>query len=188
MKNKGSKPVRLVKAFLGCTALFCIPGLIITFMAQSAAIELIRINRERVDAAVVKKVLFIIPISNSKAASLLSSESQIMDGGLIRQGGSSASSTGKITGEAEDEGILMLHGQKGESIEVNISPENPDDVKNEINYFITESTELSLRLWVVSNWKFGVILPGGILLFCLAVFFLSAWSIITGMETKSRSS
>ena len=138
MKNNRSKPIQIIKAFLGCSVLFCIPGLIITFMALTSTIELTRINQDQVDAKVVKKVLFIVPISKSTAMNLLPSDSRIMDGGLIRKGGSPASSTGKIIGEAEDEGILMLNGQEGESIEVNISPKNLDDIKDEIQYFTIE--------------------------------------------------
>ncbi len=71
-------------------------------------------------------------------------------------------------------------------IEVAISPINLDDVVADIRYFITESKESLLRLQVVANWKFGVILPGGILLFCLAVFFMAAWSIITGQSFSEQ--
>ena len=139
-------------------------------------------NPERVDATVSKNLLFIVPISKYTATNLVDTESEVIDGGVIRRSGSTGSSTGKITGEAEDNGLLLLKEREGESIEVYISPVNLDDVEDDIHYFITEGKEPSLRLWVVSNWKFGVILPGGILLFWVVVFCMTVWSIITDKE------
>ena len=182
-KDKGPKPIQLIKALFQCTVLFCIPGLFITFFAPSFTIELTRVYQNRVDAAVIKNLIFIVPISKYTATNLVDTESETIDGGVIRE---DRTSTGKIVGEAEDEGLLLLKGAEDERIEVWISPKNLADIEYEIQYFITESKEPSLRLWVVSNWKLGVILPVGILLFCLIVFFMAAWSIITGKSSESE--
>ena len=177
-KKKRSKPFELMRALYSFIIIFCIPGAIITFVVPSYTIELTRVNPECVDATVSKNLLFIVPISRYTATNLGGTESEVMDGGVIRR-------SGKITGEAEDNGLLFLKGREGVSpIEVEISPVNLDDVEDEIHYFITESKDPSLRLWVVSNWKFGVILPGGILLFWVVVFCMAVWSIITGKEWK----
>ena len=184
MKKKRSKPVQLLRAFWSSAAIFCIPGLIITFISASFTIELIRVNKERVDATVFKNILLIVPIFKYTATNLLDIETTTIDGGVIRKG---RTSTGRIIGEAEDEGLLLLKSQKDEPIEVWISPKSLDNVKEEIQYFITESKEPSLRLWVVSNSKFGAILPGAILLFSVVTFFISVWSIITGKSLESDS-
>ncbi len=94
---------------------------------------------------------------------LLDPESETISGGAIHED--------NRVKDVEDEGLLFLKGSGSVPIEVSISPVNLDDVTYDIRYFIKESEEPSLRLWVVSNWKFGAILPGGILLFCLAIFF-----------------
>ncbi len=187
-KRKGPKPIQLIRALFDCTILFCIPGLFLTFVAPSSTIELTRVNQDRVDATVIKKLLFVVPVSRHTATNLVNPESETLDGGLIREGGSPATTTGKITGEAEDEGLLFLKAAQGNPIEVSISPQNLDDIEEEIQYFITESKEASLRLRVVSNWKFGVILPGGILIFCLIVFIMAAWSIIKSKPLESEGS
>ncbi len=188
IKKKRSKPFELLRTLYSFIIIFCIPGAIITACVPSFTIELTRVNSERVDAAVSRNLLFIVPISRYTATNLVGTESVVIDGGVIRRSGSttsSGSSTGKIVGEAEDNGILLLKGQEGEPpIEVEISPVNLDDVEDEIRYFITEGKEPSLRLWVVSNWKFGVILPGGILVFWIVVASMAVWSIITGKEWK----
>lgn len=181
IKKRGPIPIELLRALYSFIIIFCLPGAFITFVAPSFTIELTRLNQERVDAAVSKNLLFVVPVSRYTATNLVDTESEVIDGGVIRRGGSS---TGKITGEAEDEGVLLLKGQEDEPIEVSISPVNLDDVEDEIRYFITESKEPSLRLWVVSNWKFGVILPGGILLFWVIVFCMAVWSIITGKDLE----
>jgi hypothetical protein len=174
------KLVQLVRALVGCTLLFCIPGFVLTFVAMSSTIDLVRVDQERVDATVEKRVLFIVPISTKTVADILSPESTVLDGGPIREGGSPASTTGKITGRAEDEGILTLSGQNGESIQVSVSPKDIIEASNDIHAFISEGGEPALSMWVVSNWKFGVIVPGALLLFCLVVFILSAGSILLG--------
>lgn len=183
-KPKGPKLFQLIKVLFQCTVLFCIPGLFITFFAPSFTIELTRVNQDRVNATVIKHLIFIVPISKYTATNLADPESETMNGGVIREG---HRSTGRIVGEVEDEGLLLLKGAEDERIDVWISPKNLADVEYDIRYFITESKEPSLRLWVVSNWKFGVILPGGILLLCLVIFFMSAWSIITGKPLESES-
>ncbi len=184
MKEKGPKPFQLIKALFQCALLFCLPGLFITFFAPSSTIDLIRVNKERVDAIVIKKILFIVPMSKDTATDLQVPGSRVIDGGVIRKG---RKPTGRIIGHAEDEGLLILKGLKGASIEVNISPKNLADVTYDIQNFIIESKEPSSRLWVTSNWKFGVILPGGILLLCFAIFFMASWSIITGKSLEDGS-
>jgi hypothetical protein len=81
-------------------------------------------------------------------------------------------------------GLLLLKGAISAPVEVYISLKNLYDIKNDIEYFIKDSNEPSLKLWVVSNWKFGVILPGAVLLFCLIVFSMGSWSIIRGKPLR----
>ncbi|MCI5138932.1 MAG: hypothetical protein D3922_11085 [Candidatus Electrothrix sp. AR1] len=183
MKKKRSKPVQLLQAFWGCAVLFCVPGLILTFISPSFTIKLTRVNQERVDATVFKRILLLVPIAKDTATNLLEAESNTMDGGVIREG---YRSTGRIVGDAEDQGLLFLRSLQGPPLEVWISPKSLDGITDEIQYFITESQEPSLRLWVVSNWKFGAILPGGILLFCVIVFCLSVRSIMTGKSLEQE--
>jgi hypothetical protein len=68
-----------------------------------------------------------------------------------------------------------------------ISPSSLDEVEEEILYFINESKATSWQKWVVSNRKFGAFLPGGILLFSLAVFCMAVWSILTGKPVSLDS-
>lgn len=183
MEATRPRPIRLIKALFGCMVLFVIPGLFVTFVSPSFTIELTRINQEYVDATVIKYLLFVVPVSKYTATNVIGTESKIIDGGLIRDG-SASNRTGKVTGEAEDEGFLLLKAAQDKLIEVYISPQNIDDVVEEIQYFIIKSKEPSLRLWVTSNWKFGVILPGGILLFGLVAFLSTVWAIITGQPLR----
>jgi len=185
-RSKGPKPVQLIKALFQCAVLFCVPGLIITFFVPSFSIELTRLNQGRVDATVFKNILFIVPIFKYTAVDLIDPQSQTIDGGLIRNG-SASNTVGKITGKAEDTGVLFLKGKHGGSVEVYISPKSLDNVTDKIQNYLSGSNKSSSRLWVVSNWKFGAILPGGILLFCLVVFFMAAWSIITDKPLESAT-
>ncbi len=176
-QDKGAIPLQLIKALFQNLILFCIPGIFLTSFIPTFTIELTRVSQERVDATVFRNLLFIVPIVKYTASNIAEPETEFMDGGVIREGNRS---TGKITGKAEDNGLLLLKGQEDKPIEVWISPVNLSDVKYEVQYFIKESKEPFLRLWVVDNWKFGVILPGAILLFCVVVFLMAAKSIITG--------
>ena len=175
-KEMRPRPFRLMKALFGCVVLFLIPGLFITIAVPSFTIELTRFNQERVDAVVSRNVIFMFPVLKYRATNLVKTEASIIDGGLIREG---HRPTGKVTGAAEDEGLLLLEAAQDEPIELYISPGSLDSVVEEIQYFISESKEPSLRLWATSNWKFGVVLPGGILLFGLAALLSTVWAIIT---------
>lgn len=178
-----SKPVQLIQAVWGCVLIFCIPGLILTYISPSFTIKLTRMNQERVDVTVYKNILMFVPIARYTAANLQEVDSSNIDGGVIRE---RYRSTGKITGKAEDQGLLLLKSPEAPSIEVWISPKSLDDVAYQVRYFIAENEEASLRLWVVSNWKFGALLPGGILFFSVVVFCMSVWSIIRGRPLESE--
>jgi hypothetical protein len=183
VKEEQSKLFRLIKALFGCSILFCLPGLYVTVVSPSFTIELTRTNQEYIDATVIKYLLLFVPVSKYTATNIIGAESKIIDGGLIRNG-STSKTTGKVTGEAEGEGLLLLKTVQYEPIEVYISPKNIDDVVEEIQYFITDSKEPSLRLWVTTSWKFGVILPGGILFFGMTAFLSTVWAIMTGQPLK----
>jgi len=180
-KDTGHPPFRLLKAIFGCTVLFLLPALFITFGVPSSTIELTRVNQQRVDATVTKNLIFWYPLSQSTATNLVEITSNVIDGGLIRN---AKGSWGKVTGEVEDEGLLLLKAAQDDSIEVYVSPKNLKDVAEELQYFISESKEPSLRMWVTSNWKFGVLLPGGILLFGVLAFLSTVWAIITGKPLR----
>ena len=183
IKELKPKPIRFIKAVLGCTILFLIPGLVITFTVPSFTIELTRMNQERVDATVSKNLIFLYPVAKYTATNLVKAQSEVMDGGVVRQG---RRSTGKIVGEVEDEGLLVLKAAQDDPIEVYISPKNLKNVMEDIQYFISESKEPYSRLWVTSNWKFGVILPGAMLLFGLAAFLSTVWAIMTGQPLRKE--
>lgn len=183
IKKQQSKPVQLIKAVWSCAIIFCIPGLILTYISPSFTIKLSRVNLERIDATVYKNLLMLVPIARYTATNLQEVEASYIDGGVIRE---EYRSTGKIIGEAEDHGLLLLKSPDDPSIEVWISPKSLEDVAYDVRYFLTESKEASLRLWVVSNWKFGALLPGGILVFSVVVFCISVWSIFTGRSLESQ--
>ena len=188
IKEDKPKILQLIKALFQCTMLFCIPTLIITFFAPAFTIHLTRVEQDRVEAVVTKKLIFIVPVSRDTLTNVIDVVSNTYDGGLIREGGSAASVTGRVTGRAEDEGLLLLKSSEGEQIEVWVSPKNLFEAWTDVEYFVKKGVTPSLNLWVVSNWKFGIILPGGILLFCLIVFFMAAWSIITGKPLERKRS
>ena len=184
------KSIRLLKALLGCTLLCFLPGSCISVTVPSSTIALTRVNQQCINATVSTNVAFVFPIWQHTASDITGVESKVIDGGLIRRSGgtaSSSSTTGKITGEAEDHGLLSLNAAHGEPIEVYISPHNIYEVRDEIDYFIKESKEPHLRLWVTDNWKFGVILPGGLLLFGVVALLSSFWAIIKGQPLRKNA-
>ena len=131
-----------------------------------------------------KNILLIVPIFTETVVDLQGLESSVHSGGSIRSGNRSS---GKVVDQAEDEGLLLLHGRGGIPIEVSVSPSSLDKVEEDILSFISESKEPSLQIWTVSNWKFGAFLPGGILLFSLVVFFMAVWSILTGRPLEEEN-
>lgn len=176
-KKRRSRPVELLRAVYSAAMLFCIPGLIITFISPTFIIKLDRINQERVDATVTRQLLFLIPAFKETAVDIRDMKSKTMHGKAIREG---SRTTGRIVGNAEDEGVLQLNSRSGAPVSLSVSPVNLDDIEEEISSFINESKEPSQHLWVTSNWKFGVLLPGAILLFSLIVFIMAVRSILTG--------
>ncbi len=128
--------------------LFCIPCLIITFIAPSFTIKLDRVSQERVDATVFKDILLLVPIFKETAVDLQGPESSVLSGGPIRRGNRSSE---RVVDQAESEGIILLHGRGGIPIEVSVSPSSLDKVEEDILFFISESKEPSLWMWTVSN-------------------------------------
>ncbi|MBN2356490.1 hypothetical protein JXO59_10275 [candidate division KSB1 bacterium] len=149
----------------------------------SFTIDLTRVNPNRIEATVVKKLILILPVATYKATNINDVSSTTIAGEFIREG---HRPSGKIVGNAEDEGLLVLQGAEDEQIEVWVSPKNLFEVWSEIDYFIKRGEEPSLKLWVVSNWKVGVFIPTGILLICLIILFMATWSIISGKSLDKK--
>jgi len=183
-KRKGSALGKLLKALWNSVIIFFIPGVILTSISPSFTIELSRTDQGRVDASVVRNILLIIPTYTFMAANVNAVEASTIDGGVIREGNRP---TGRITGQAEDDGLLLIKSQSSSPIEVWVSPTSLEEVGNNIRFFINESKEPSLGLWVVSNWKFGAILPGAILLFSMVNFIISVWQVLTGKSWEQKS-
>lgn len=61
--------------------------------------------------------------------------------------------------QAEDKGYLVIQGDK-QSAEVLVTPFNLKDVEQRCNDFLEDPTAAELKLFVVANWKFSVVMGG----------------------------
>ena len=173
VKRRGPIPLQILRALLGAMILFCIPNIIITFIAPSFTIHLSRTEAGRVDAVVDQNLLLIIPVFRHRQIDLIDPTSRTIDGKPIRE-------HGKYVGDTEEQGILFLRGRRGGQVEVYISPHSLEDIAFDIKSFIADSQAPSKTMWVVANWKIGFFIPLGILLFSLAAFGIAVWHIVTG--------
>lgn len=99
---------------------------------------------------------------------------------------SGANNDRKVT--SEKEGFLDISGPNG-TARVSVTPHNLADVKKQAETFLKDPQAKELRLFVVANWKFGVIAGGFVSLFTLlyvvsytlagAVWLLTKLGLIT---------
>ncbi len=178
LKKKGPIPLQILRAFWGAMIVFCIPGIIITFIVPAFTIQLTRSESGKVDAVVNQNLLLIVPVFRHQLTDLEDPTSRTIDGKPVRE-------HGKYSHHTEAQGVLFLKGKRGGQVEVHISPHSLEDVKFTIKDFIADNQVSSKKLWVVANWKIGFFIPVGILLFALMAFAIGVWYIVTGKPLYS---
>ena len=158
--------------------LFCVgfPG----FMTAIAPVSWLEFNRveDRVDATTQTCVFFVFPYSTQELADVKKVSTTFRRGELQdRRAG------GNNRGRAESQGGVILHGpeqegQEATTISVSVSPASFKTVDAKVNGFLGDPQQKTLKLFVVANWKFGIIFA--IPLCLLTVLFVVSWSMWLG--------
>ncbi|MCX7409286.1 MAG: hypothetical protein NTZ32_14500 [Planctomycetales bacterium] len=157
---------------------FCVgfPG----FMTAIAPVSWMEFTRvaERVDATTQTCVFFVFPYSTQELADVkkVSTTFQLGDN-LHRRAGD------RNQGRAESEGGVILHGpeqegQEAKTISVSVSPASFKVVEAKVNGFLGDPQQKTLKVFVVANWKFGIIFAAPLCL--LTVLYVVSWSMWLG--------
>ncbi len=158
--------------------IFCVgfPGFM-TGIAPVSWMEFTRVE-ERVDAKTQTCVFFVFPYSTKELADVtkVSTTFRLGDNLRRRAGGGNA-------GRAEPEGGVILHGpeqagQEAKTISVSVSPASFKTVEAKINGFLGDPQQKMLKVFVVANWKFGIIFAAPLCL--LTVLFVVSWAMWLG--------
>lgn len=73
--------------------------------------------------------------------------------------------------------MLILHGNEA-SFEVPVSPASIDGVRERCVAFLNNPQAVSERLFVVANWKFGILIGGAMSLLTVLYFTGCAWQAV----------
>ena len=158
--------------------IFCVgfPGFM-TAVAPVSWLEFTRVE-ERVDAKTQTCVFFVFPYSTQKLADVKKVST------TFRQGGLQARRVGEANrGREESKGGVVLHGpeqagQEAKTISVLVSPASFKTIEAKINGFLGDPQQKTLKVFVVANWKFGIIFAIPICL--LTVLFVVSWAMWLG--------
>ena len=158
--------------------IFCVgfPGFM-TAVAPVSWLEFTRVE-ERVDAKTQTCVFFVFPYSTKELADVTKVSTTLRLGDNLRR-----RAGGGNPGRAESEGGVVLHGseqegQEAKTISVLVSPASFKTVEAKINGFLGDPQQQTLKVFVVANWKFGIIFAAPLCL--LTVLFVVSWAMWLG--------
>ena len=179
-KNSSStKPKHgLVEFLIGGLVCVGLPAL----MTAIAPVSWLEFNR--VDGRVAVKaqtcLFFVIPYSTQELADVKRVSTTFKLGELQHKRAGD-----RKQGRAESEGHVILHGpleagaaDDEEKVAVSVSPASLKTVETKVQAFLNDPGQEKLSLFVVANWKFGLIFAIPVCL--LTVLFVVGWSIWLG--------
>jgi hypothetical protein len=166
---------------------FCCVGLPL-FISAIAPISVVRLGwqNERVTAEITNRVFYLIPYRRVVLDGVQSVDDRFHEGELIRDRDRDSSTGRRREHRAEDESFLVLHGPD-RAEEVSVSPINIRSTVEKAQAFLAQPNSGGLRLTVVANWKFGVIIPillSPLLLLYLAGLVLVIWRLVRPRTSK----
>ncbi len=178
-QSDATKPVQkfgLFEFVIG--GIFCVgfPGFM-TAIAPVSWMEFTRVEA-RVDAKTQTCVFFVFPYSTKELGDVkrVSTTFRLGDRPIRRAGRGNQ-------GREELEGGVVLHGpeqegQDAKKISVSVSPASFETVEAKINGFLEDPQQKTLKVFVVANWKFGIIFAAPLCL--LTVLFVVSWAMWLG--------
>lgn len=142
------------------------------FLTAMVPVSWLKFERkgDRVTAQAKVCVFFIIPYRTEHVAPVVAVSDREKSGSVTRH---RRTGTDRYT-QAEDQGYLTIEGPD-HSAEVLVSPHDLKSVMEKVTAFLKDSQPKELKLYVVANWKFGVIAGG--LLSLLTVIWVIGVSI-----------
>ena len=136
------------------------------FLTAVAPVSWVQFHRdgERVVAHAKVCMFFIIPYRTHMVDPVTSVADGTHATSVTTYRRSGANNDKKVT--SEKEGFLDITGPNG-TARVSVTPHNLADVKKKAEAFLNDPQAKELKLFIVANWKFGVIAGGFVSLFTL---------------------
>jgi len=164
--------------------LFCVgmPALV-TGVVPASTIKFERVG-DRVTATTQTCIFYIIPYRTIHIDPVTGIDYDFISGGVTRERRSGQ--TDKYT-QAEDKGVLVIQGPD-QSASILVSPFNLESVRTKAKAFLNDAQARELKLFVMANWKFGLIF-GGLATFLTLIYigsFIFAFGQMLFGKKKSR--
>jgi hypothetical protein len=159
MASSGSNSKVTLRGWLGQHAIaffFCIvfPGFVTTIVPASWVVYE-RLG-DRVSATARTCVFYVIPWKTQRIDQVTGIDDRFVEGHITTQRENGRTTTGRT----EDEAFLIIQGADEQSISVPVSPFSVESVVARSEEFLAQPATPRLRLFVIANWKFGMIMGG----------------------------
>ena len=159
-------------AFLGFACL-------ISLLAPVHVLKLHRDDGKGVRADLTQRVLLVIPIRRTTLAPVRNVRLR-----TYAPAPYSNPNDPTLVVRPEEQGFLVLEGERG-SIEISSATADVDEAERNVTQFLSGS-DPQRQLWLVSNWKFGVLAPGLVAAPGIIILLGCAWDLIVWFATLSR--
>ncbi len=161
----GQKVFAQILGFFCCV---CLPAFI-SALAPVSVIQLTRQN-EQVVADLSTRLFYFIPYRHVVVEDVREVDDRFHAGELVRD----HDRDGGREHRTESESFLVVHGRESTS-EVPVSPMNIRGAVEKARSFLKQPDQTNLRITVVANWKFGVVIP--LLLSPLTILYMAGISL-----------
>jgi len=127
-------------------------------------------REDKVSAHAKTCLLFVVPYKTVTVDPVTGISDRFVGGTVRRERRSGPSRETR----SEDQGYLVIQGI-GQSAEVPVTPFNLDSVVEHSEAFLNEPQAKELKLFVVANWKFSILMGG--LLSLMTVIYILTWAL-----------
>lgn len=155
--------------------LFCVlfPG-IVTAVAPVSWVSFQR-HEGRTTARAQICLFFVIPYQTKSVDPVIGIDDRFVRGKVAPR------RPGREMGhQSEDEAFLVIHGD-GKTVEVPVTPFNIQSVTERAQAFLSNPQATELRMTVVANWKFSILMGGLVSLLTVLYVVGICLSIVSGM-------
>ncbi len=145
----------------------------------------------RVTATTRTCLLFVVPYKHQTVEPVVGLGDRLVEGTYSRE---RRKGRDRYT-KSEDEGFLVIRGP-GQTVEVSVTPHNLESVVERSETFLDDPQARELKLFVVANWKFSMIVGGllslltvlyvVILAFGIALKILHLFQALMGVPPERR--
>jgi type IV secretory pathway TrbD component len=185
-QNRDGRELRLssLLATVGLGSAFLGAASFVSVMAPVHRLSLQRQAAHQVQAEVSQRLLLFIAIRSQVMAQVNGVKTRTYSAPSYTRPAEDHEPRGPVEVHPEDQGFLVLEGEGGRW-EIATSPVDLEEDQRRVEEFL-KGSDRSLKLWMISNWKFGVLATVAVAALGCLLWLGAAWDVVIWSVARRR--